>query len=83
MALVQPFKAVNTNGPISIVDIDFDFYRLKIQDRKDSRFIPLRAVERGALLAQDSERHDEYIVIDTVDADMYLRIRAMYPNHYT
>ncbi|GJF00192.1 hypothetical protein PsYK624_164720 [Phanerochaete sordida] len=79
MALVQPFQ---TSGRPSDIDMDFKLIRLKLQARDGCIFIPLRAVERGALLAQDSLQEDEYVVVDTIDADMFLRIRAMYPNRF-
>ncbi|GJF00634.1 hypothetical protein PsYK624_169280 [Phanerochaete sordida] len=83
MALVQPYDgAIATSDGRRPVDWDFQFHRVKLAERSDSRVIPLRAVERGALLTEDPDHEDEYLVVDTVDTDMFLRIRKMHPEHF-
>lgn len=81
MALVQPMDK-GVGGRPRIVDQDLGLHRLKMAYRSQSRFIPLRSIVRGALLCQDSQHADEFVVVDTVDTDMFLRIRNLFPEHY-
>lgn len=80
LALVQGM-ARGVGGRPRIVDKELGLHRVRMVERKHSRFIPLRSVIRGALLCQDPRNRDEYIVVDTVDTDMFLRIRGMFPEH--
>lgn len=49
--------------------------------RKESKFIPLRSAIRGALLVQEDGR-EEYIAMDTVDTDMFARLRHLFPQRF-
>jgi hypothetical protein len=40
--------------------------------------IPLTCIIRGAVLVEDIKHKDDYFVIDTVDEDMFLRVKKMY-----
>jgi hypothetical protein len=82
MALVQPAD-MGLEGRPRVVDLDLGLHRLKMRKRTDCRFIPLRSVVRGALLVQDSKNHNEYIVVDTIDGDMFLRVQDLFPKSYT
>ncbi|KAF7377675.1 hypothetical protein MSAN_00190400 [Mycena sanguinolenta] len=39
----------------------------------------VHSIIRGALLAPDFDKRGDYFVVDVVDADMYFRLKAMYP----
>ena len=81
MALVQGADK-GIGGRPRVVDRDFGLHRLKMWERTASRFIPLQSIIRGALVAHDSQNHDEYVIVDIIDPDMFLRVRAMYPDRY-
>ena len=52
------------------------FQCVTLSSERDAEFLFLGSVIRGAYVAQVSEiRRNEYFVIDTIDADMYLRLR--------
>lgn len=81
MALVQPMDK-GIGGRPRVVDKDLGFHRVKSSTRDQSRFIPLRSVLRGAMLCKDPASLDEYIVVDTINMDMFLRIRRLFPKRY-
>lgn len=81
MALIQDTEK-GVGGRRRIVDRDLGFHRVRMAPRNRSRFIPLRSVVRGALLVQDSQTPTEYVVVDTIDTDMFLRMRGMFPHYY-
>ncbi|KAJ7919809.1 hypothetical protein B0H13DRAFT_1988027 [Mycena leptocephala] len=76
-ALVQPLDA--PRGALSAKDKALGFYRVRAKPRQASEFIPVRSIIRGALLASDSSRPGDFLVIDLVDVDMWLRLKQMYP----
>ncbi|KAJ7939592.1 hypothetical protein B0H13DRAFT_1586832 [Mycena leptocephala] len=54
-------------------------YRVRERQRKDCEFISVHSIIRGALLAPDFNRQGDYLVVDIVDADMFFRLKSMYP----
>jgi hypothetical protein len=76
-ALIQPLDA--GTGPLSPKDKALGFYRVREKPRRDSEFIPVESIIRGALLASDSNKNGEFLVVDVVDSDMFLRLQSMYP----
>ncbi|KAJ6588426.1 hypothetical protein B0H19DRAFT_1099256 [Mycena capillaripes] len=75
-ALVQPLDA--PRGALSKRDKDLNFYRVKAKPRHASEFIPVRSIIRGALLVPDFSRPGDFLVVDLVDVDMWLRLKQMY-----
>ena len=70
------------------LDIDLGLCRLRVQ--RDSRhdygtlFIHARSIIRGALIVEDDTEDDEdYLVIDTIDSDMFWRCRHHFPHWST
>ena len=63
-------------GSMRRKDKDLGLYRLRL---KASRYkiISLESVVRGALLVPDSINPEEYLVVDTIDADMFLRLKSL------
>ncbi|KAJ7111639.1 hypothetical protein C8R43DRAFT_1091525 [Mycena crocata] len=55
------------------------FRRVKAQARKNTEFISLHSVIRGAVLVPDCEKSGEFIVFDVLDGDMSLRLKKLYP----
>ncbi|KAF9501094.1 hypothetical protein BDN71DRAFT_1555900 [Pleurotus eryngii] len=55
-------------------DKDLWFTRLKPQTQKEGCFIFLQSIIRGALVVEDFDVDDEYLLIDTIDADMFLHV---------
>lgn len=62
-------------------DRDLRFHRVRARPRRsDSAVILARTLVRGALLVPDFAEKwpgDEYIVVDVVDADMWLRMKDL------
>ncbi|KAF8207444.1 hypothetical protein K438DRAFT_1904651 [Mycena galopus ATCC 62051] len=77
-ALVQALDA--KTGQRSAKDKMLGLYRVREQDRKKSEFISVHSIIRGAMLAPDFGKKGDYLVADIVDADMYFRLQAMYPD---
>ncbi|KAG1850743.1 hypothetical protein C8R48DRAFT_750083 [Suillus tomentosus] len=57
----------------------FKLTRVKAVPRASSIFVPLKSFIRGALLVPDPEYQDEYLVVDHIDSDMFLRMKAQVP----
>lgn len=70
-ALVQPLDA--PTGSKTKVDKDLDFIRLRSRKQSESEFISVKSIIRGALLVEDRRRLGDFLVVDTVDGDWFLR----------
>ena len=57
-------------------DKDLGLYRLQLKT-KQYEIISLESIVRGALLVPDSARPGQYLVVDTVDGDMFLRMKSL------
>lgn len=75
IALIQPFDA--PAGPRQSKDKDLCFYRVRRNARISCEFISTRSIVRGALLVEDYERVGDFLVMDLVDTDMFLRMKAI------
>ncbi|KAG2151772.1 hypothetical protein BD769DRAFT_1623523 [Suillus cothurnatus] len=76
-ALVQPYTARINSARRT--DHFFKLTRVKAMPRASSIFIPLNSFIRGALLVPDPDYQDEYLVVDHIDSDMFLRMKARAP----
>lgn len=58
---------------------DLRFTHVRARQRAFSVFISVESIVRGALLVEDfgAEYGDEYLVIDVVDSDMWLRLKML------
>ena len=63
-------------GAMRRKDKDLGIYRLQSRATK-YRIISLESVVRGALIVSDIDHPEEYIVVDTVDTDMFLRMKQL------
>ncbi|KAJ7257370.1 hypothetical protein C8J57DRAFT_1648450 [Mycena rebaudengoi] len=81
--VVHPFALINTldagPGQHSQRDKALGLHRVRAKPRRDSEFIPVRSIIRGALLAPDCDNPGDFFVVDLVDTDMFLRLKTMYP----
>lgn len=64
--------------PSRRMDKDLSLYRIRAKPRSQAMFIPVRSIVRGALLFPVPAKTNEFFVVDTVDADMYLRVKAIF-----
>ncbi|KAG2140569.1 hypothetical protein DEU56DRAFT_870910 [Suillus clintonianus] len=74
-AFVQPYTAGIPGGSRRI-DRDLRLTRVKAAPRKDSIFVPLKSFIRGAVLVCDPEHQDEFLVVEHIDSNMFLRMKA-------
>ena len=75
LALIHPYDA-GIQGPRCRKDKDLELLRVRVRPRVQAEFISLHSVIRGALLIQDFDSDSDYFVVDTVDTDMFLRLRS-------
>ncbi|KAI6042277.1 hypothetical protein EDC04DRAFT_2564564 [Pisolithus marmoratus] len=71
-ALVQPLTA---GTRVRRLDQDFNLIRVKAVSRASSIFIPVKSIIRGALLYPDPDRDGEFLVVEHIDGDMFLRMK--------
>ena len=64
------------SGSMRRKDKDLGLYRLQLKT-KQYEIISLESIVRGALLVPDSARPGQYLVVDTVDGDMFLRMKSL------
>ena len=76
IALIHPFDAA-LSGPRRQKDADFGLFCVHAKPRTSCEFIFVRSIVRGALLVEDFERSGDLLVIDTVDTDMFLRLKQI------
>lgn len=63
-------------------DKDLRFHRLRARAMKKATVVPAASILRGALLVPDYScpHQDEYLVVDVVDQDMWLRMKKIGSN---
>ncbi|KAG1838007.1 hypothetical protein F4604DRAFT_1885610 [Suillus subluteus] len=77
LALIHPFDT--PTGPRLRQDKQLNLFRVCAQPRTKAEFFSVRSIICGALLVQDSGGNPlDYLIVDTVDTDMFLRVREMY-----
>lgn len=65
--------------PLRKKDKELSLHRLRPVRRAGAIFISLRSITRGAFLVPECTKDTDLVVVDVIDTDMFLRIRAMYP----
>ena len=83
LALVHPYDAGLAGQRLS-KDSHLGFWRVREQSRALTEIFSVHSIIRGALLYPDNARPGEYLVIDTIDTDMFLRVQEMHKSagHY-
>ena len=74
MALIQPMDAAKPRRG----DAELGLRRVKARARDKAVFTPIRLLVRGTLLFSDPDHERDFFVVDTVDADMFVRVQSMY-----
>jgi hypothetical protein len=64
------------SGTLRRRDKDLGLYRLRLKAKR-YEIISLESVVRGAVLVKDSKDSEDYFVVDTIDADMFLRMKGL------
>ena len=64
------------SGQIKRKDKDLGLHCVRIK-ANPYEIISVQSIVRGALLVEDSDNLDDYFVVDTVDADMFLRMKSL------
>ncbi|KAK1215605.1 hypothetical protein PQX77_021784 [Marasmius sp. AFHP31] len=78
LAYVQPYKVITVGRrPQS----DRDFGILRIQREQANEFVWLHSIVRGALVVASADEEDECLVVDTIDYDMFLRVKKHWPQY--
>lgn len=77
LALVRPLDPHSRSGTTKKIDKELSIYRWNIRSRSRCEVIPVDCIIRGAVLLEDNEYSGDYFVIDTLDADIYLRARLI------
>ncbi|KAG1857471.1 hypothetical protein F4604DRAFT_1589912 [Suillus subluteus] len=75
LALIHPYDV--GIGVHNKHDADLGLWRVRAKPRSSPEFISVRSIIRGAALASDPGRQGDYFVIDTIDADMFLRVKSL------
>ncbi|KAJ7822940.1 hypothetical protein B0H13DRAFT_2241567 [Mycena leptocephala] len=75
LALILPLDA--PTGNTTRKDKLLRFRRFRAQARKNSEFISLHSIIRGAVLVADSDRAGDFLVFDVLDGDTSLRLKSM------
>jgi hypothetical protein len=63
-------------GALRRKDKDLGLYRLRLRAKR-YEIISLESVVRGAALVKVSKDSADYFVVDTIDADMFLRMKGL------
>ncbi|KAG2117138.1 uncharacterized protein F5147DRAFT_811351, partial [Suillus discolor] len=74
LALIHPFDA--PTGVRIRKDKHLSIFRVRARPRAQAEFFSVRSIIRGAFLVPDGS--NDYIVVDTVDTDMFLRVKALH-----
>lgn len=74
--MIQPFD--RPTGVARRKDRDLGFYRVGAQPRNKTEIISTQSIIRGAYIVPDFEKDTEFLVVDTIDGDMFLRLQHMY-----
>ncbi|KAG2063088.1 hypothetical protein BDR04DRAFT_1131147 [Suillus decipiens] len=76
VALVHPYDA--PVGQCSLKDKHFQFWCVHARPRISSEFFSVHLIIHGAALAEDHSIQGDYLVIDTIDTDMFLHMKLMH-----
>ncbi|KAI0649720.1 hypothetical protein C8Q79DRAFT_1062206 [Trametes meyenii] len=78
IALIRPFEVVQLPRLVrSRTDQDLGLCRLR--KKQGTSLIPADSITRAALITKDFGRNGDFLAIDTVDEDMFMRFRRDFP----
>ena len=78
LALIQALDRRPREGLVKRTDKKLSIYRWNIRARNLCEIIPAGSIVRGAVLISDMKYSGDHFVVDTLDADMFLRVNRMY-----
>ncbi|KAF7424448.1 hypothetical protein PC9H_009755 [Pleurotus ostreatus] len=73
LALIDPLDALI--GPRRITDIELGLIRLRTKPHRTGEFIFVDSIIRGALVVEAFDTPGDYLLVDTLDDDMFLRYK--------
>ena len=76
LGLVQPLAKVS-RANTKKVDKELSIYRWQIRSRARCEVIPVDSIVCGAVLIKDTIYNGDYFIMDTLDEDMYLRVKQL------
>ncbi|KAG1797825.1 uncharacterized protein HD556DRAFT_1431036 [Suillus plorans] len=79
MALIQPCDAPIQNRPLK--DRLLGLWRVGAQPQHKSEFIFTESIIRGALLLEDRSQPGDFLVVDSIDTDMFLHMKLHKDSH--
>lgn len=74
-ALIHPYDVAI--GHRRRQDIDLGLYRVRAKPRASPELISVESIIRGAVLASDPATAGDYFVVDTIDTDIFLRMKSL------
>ena len=74
LALIQALDK-STRRPTKAVNKELSILRWNIWPRSRCEVVPLDSIVCGAVLLEDTKHKGDYFVIDTLDGDMFLRLK--------
>ncbi|KAG1726527.1 uncharacterized protein EDB91DRAFT_1239637 [Suillus paluster] len=83
LLLVFTCMVGNIQYPIALTlpydqpDKDFKFWRVKAKPRASTECFSVQSIICGCVLAEDGTRPNEFLVVDTTDTDMFLRMKEI------
>jgi len=80
LALIHRFNQPIPGHEHPKKDAELGLLRVRATPRKKADIIFVKSIIRGALLVEDygSEHGDERFVVDTIDTDMFIRLRGLH-----
>ena len=77
LALVQALERNPRHGVVRDTDKKLSISRWRIRARSRCEIISVQSIVRGAVLIPDTKYAGDYFVVNTIDADMFLRVKVM------
>ncbi|KAF9491816.1 hypothetical protein BDN71DRAFT_1578512 [Pleurotus eryngii] len=73
LALIDPLDALI--GPRRVIDAELGLIRLRTKTHRTSEFIFIESIVRGAVVTEAFDTPGDYLLVDTLDDDMFLRYK--------
>ena len=77
LALIQALDK-STRQNTKAIDKELSILRWHIRAQNRCEVVPLDSIVRGAVLLEDIKNSGDYFVIDTLDGDMFLRLKQKF-----
>lgn len=76
IALIQACDITVQNRPLK--DRHLGFLRVRAQPRHKSEFVFVDSIIRGALLIEDGSWPGDFLLVDSIDTDMFLQMQKFH-----